>query len=481
VNCDKRLELTMRRTKICCTIGPASACQKTIEDLIRAGMDTARLNFSHGTHEQHGEAIVMIRKAAEKLGVPVAIMQDLQGPKLRLGRVPGGTLTLRRGQEVTIVAQEAAGPDVLTTAYQNLAKDVHPGDKILIDDGLIQLKVLRTRGEAVICRVLEGGPVTSFKGINLPGVAVSSPALTEKDKQDLLFGLAQNVDYVAVSFVRRAADVLAVREIIAQQQAPAAVVAKIEKPEALADLDAILSVSDGVIVARGDLGVELPLERVPVVQQHIVYRCRQVGVPCIVATQMLESMRTQPRPTRAEVTDVANALQEGTDAVMLTAETATGERPVQVTRTLARIIRAVEGAERYVRVEAPPRPVATPTVADAVADSACRAATDLKATAIVTLTQSGYTARMIAKYRPTAPIIAYTPHAAVQRQMQLVWGVRPRLLHFSDDLRDLLGTIERDMCATKMASPGDLLVVVMGFPIPRRGTTNLITVHQVQG
>ncbi|MCR4439748.1 MAG: pyruvate kinase [bacterium] len=472
----------MRRTKICCTIGPASACQKTIENLIRAGMDVARLNFSHGTHEEHAEAIAMIRRASEQLGVPVAIMQDLQGPKLRIGQVAGGSLTLLRGQEVTILAQEAeADPGVLTTWYLHLPKDVRPGDKILIDDGLIQLKVLATTDRSVTCKVIEGGTVTSYKGINLPGVEVSSPALTDKDRKDLLFGLAQGVDLVAVSFVRRAADVAAVRELIAAQGAPVRVIAKIEKPEALVDLDAILRTSDGVIVARGDLGVELPLERVPVVQQQIVHRCRQTGVPCIVATQMLESMRTQPRPTRAEVTDVANAIQEGADAVMLTAETATGERPVQVARMLARIIRAVEGEERYLRSEAPPRPAATPTVADAVADSACRAAADLKARAIVTLTQSGYTACMIAKYRPEAPIVAFTPHVAVQRQMQLVWGVRPRLLQFSDDLQDLLERIDAHMLAARLASPGDLLVVVMGFPIPRRGTTNLITVHQVRG
>ncbi len=472
----------MRRTKICCTIGPASACQRTIEDLIRAGMDTARLNFSHGTHEEHGEAIAMIRKAAERLGMEVAIMQDLQGPKLRIGEIPGGTVTLRRGQQVTIVAQrESTGPGVLTTSYRNLAKDVHSGDKILIDDGLIQLKVLTTGEDAVTCRVIEGGIVTSLKGINLPGVDISSPALTEKDRKDLLFGLAQGVDCVAVSFVRRAADVLAVREMIAQQQASARVVAKIEKPQALADLDAILQASDAVIVARGDLGVELPLEKVPVVQQQIVLRCRQAGVPCIVATQMLESMRTQPRPTRAEVTDVANAIQEGTDAVMLTAETATGQRPVQVTRTLARIVRAVEAAERYIRTEALPRPAPTPTVADAVADSACRAASDLKATAIVTLTQSGYTARMIAKYRPAVPIVAFKQNLSVQLQTHLIWGVHPRLLKFGDDLRQLLQAIDEDMCTAGLASPGDLLVVVMGFPIPRRGTTKLITVHQVKG
>lgn len=472
----------MRKTKICCTIGPASACQRTIEDLIGAGMDTARLNFSHGTHEEHGEAIAMIRKAAERLGVPVAIMQDLQGPKLRVGEVSGGSVSLRRGQQVTIVSRrENPAPGVLTTSYQNLPKDVHPGAKILIDDGLIQLKVLSTSDDAVTCRVIEGGLVSSFKGINLPGVNISSAAITEKDKEDLLFGLAQGVDYVAVSFVRRATDIMAVREIIAQQQVPTRVVAKIEKPQALADLDAILQASDAVIVARGDLGVELPLEKVPVVQQQIVLRCRQAGVPCIIATQMLESMRTQPRPTRAEVTDVANAIQEGTDAVMLTAETATGQRPVQVTRMLTRIVRTVEAAERYVRTEAPARLPGTPAVADAVADAACRAASDLKATAIVTLTQSGYTARMIAKYRPAAPIVAFTPHLSVQRQMQLIWGVRPRLLRFGEDLRQILQAIDEDMRAAGLASPGDLLVVVMGFPIPRRGTTNLITVHQVQG
>ncbi len=472
----------MRKTKICCTIGPASASAKTISQLIRAGMDVARLNFSHGTQHDHAKSIAMIRRAAEQAGVPVAIMQDLQGPKLRIGRVPGGALTLVRGQEVTLVATTAdQAPGVLTTPYLDLPKDVRRGDKILIDDGLVQLKVLETKGASVRCRVLEGGVLTDNKGINLPGVAVSSPALTPKDRDDLLFGLAQGVDFVAVSFVRRAADVQAVRELVAQHNPTVKVVAKIEKPEALADLEAILQVTDAVIVARGDLGVELPLEQVPMVQQKVVSRCRQVGVPCIIATQMLESMRSTPRPTRAEVTDVANAIGEGVDAVMLTAETATGVRPVQVTATLARIIRTAESQGMLRSADMPLSGRRLRSVADAIADSACRAAHDLKARAIVTLTQSGYTARMIAKYRPAAPIVAFTPELMTQRHLQIVWGVHPLLLQFTDNLHDLLERIDAKMCAARLAAPGELLVVVMGFPIPRRGTTNLITVHRVHG
>ncbi|MDZ7272198.1 MAG: pyruvate kinase [candidate division KSB1 bacterium] len=472
----------VRKTKICCTIGPASTSEKTIAQLIGAGMDVARLNFSHGTQEEHAKAITLIRRAAEQAGVPVAIMQDLQGPKLRIGRVPGGAMTLRRGQEVILSAssQEAA-PGTLSTPYLDLPKDVRPGDKILIDDGLVQLKVLGTKGPDVRCRVLEGGTVTSHKGINLPGVNVSSPTLTEKDRADLLFGLAHGVDYVAVSFVRRAADVQAVREIIAQHNAPTSVVAKIEKPQALAELEEIIAVSDAVIVARGDLGVELPLEQVPMVQRQVVQSCRQAGVPCIVATQMLESMRTNPRPTRAEVTDVANAIGEGVDALMLTAETATGARPVEVTATLARIVRTSEAHAPFSTAEGSPQRRQKHSVADAVADSACRAASDLKARAIVTLTQSGYTARMIAKYRPGAPIIAFTPEVTTQRLLQLVWGVRPLVLPFTDDLHELLELIDARMCAARLAAPGDVLVVVMGFPIPRRGTTNLLTVHRVHG
>lgn len=470
----------MRKTKICCTIGPASADPEIIEQLITAGMDVARLNFSQGSLQTHGKAIKMIRQASEKLGVPIAIMQDLQGPKIRIGEVENNAIDLVRGKELTITTNKIVGTSSeLFTSYKGLPKDVNVGDRILLDDGNIQLKVISKQENAVRCRVLVGGPVASHKGLNLPGVDVSIPALTNKDKVDLPFGIRNKVDIIAVSFVRRAEDMVQVRKIVEKSSHDATVIAKFEKPEAVENLESILSQSDGTIVARGDLGVELALERVPPVQRRIVEKCRGQGIPSIIATQMLESMRTNMRPTRAEVSDVANAIYGGADSVMLTAETAIGDHPVHTVKTLTRIIKAAEQDLGNILSLPKLSSKNKVTTADAVAASTCHAAYNLKVKAIVTLTQSGYTARMISKYRPLAPIIACTPNVSVWRQMNLLWGVIPKKMSFAGDIEKIISRIDEMLRNDKLAKNGDLIVLVMGLPLPERGTTNLMTIHEV--
>ena len=329
----------MRKTKIICTIGPSSSDKKTIEDLITAGTDALRLNFSHGSLHEHADVIKKIRQVSNKFALPITIIQDLQGPKIRIGKVENDSIKLSRGKEIVLSAKRTTGNESqLWTSHRGLAKDVAVGDRVLLDDGLIQLKVKKIDGNKIICRVIEGGVLSSNKGVNLPGIAVSLPSLTKKDKVDLSFGLSHEVDMVAVSFVRNAEDLAEIRRIINRHKSLTLLVSKFEKPEAVVDAEEILQKSDAVIVARGDLGVEMPVEKVPPVQRHIVKECRSRGIPSIIATHMLESMRTQPRPTRAEVSDVANAVYESADSVLLTAETAVGKRPVQTVKMLARII-----------------------------------------------------------------------------------------------------------------------------------------------
>jgi len=470
----------MRRTKIVCTLGPASSSPGVIESMVRAGMNVARLNFSHGTHQDHARAIEAIREVSEKLKEPVAILQDLQGPRIRTGTLKGGSALLKKGQRFVLTTRKLEGDNrIVSTTYDGLARDVKPGDHILLDDGMIQLEVKQTDGVDVICEVIDGGTLGNHKGINLPGVEISVPALTEKDKEDLRFGVEQGVDYVALSFVRRAEDVIQLKEEIRRRGGDIPVIAKLEKPEAIERLEEILEVSDGVMVARGDLGVEMRPEKVPIVQKEIIHQGMQRGIPVITATQMLESMRYHPRPTRAEASDVANAIFDGTDAVMLSGETATGSYPVETVEMMARIIQEAEASLHLSEYPVERRFHEGLPFPDAISNAACHVARQLRAKAIVAFTQTGFTARLISKYRPQTPIIAFTPHETVRRRLCLLWGVTPKLMGIIENTDEMIRRVEEALLTGGLARKGDAIVILSGAPIGVKGTTNLMKLHRV--
>lgn len=470
----------MRKTKIVCTLGPATNSEEKITELINAGMNVARLNFSHGSHADHQKMIKLIRQLSAKLNKPIAILQDLQGPKLRVGKMKSGCVDLKAGSKIKIVTQDQIGDEkIISTSYKNLPRDVKKNDAILLNDGLIRLKVVDAGTDFVNCTVIEGGKLSDHKGINLPGVKISQPSLTQKDKQDLLFGIEQNVDLVAISFVRNAIDIQDVKKIIHEHKKDILVVAKLEKPEAIADLENIIEKSDGIMIARGDLGVEMPLEQVPILQKKIIAGCLQKGKPVITATQMLESMRQSSRPTRAEVSDVANAIFDGTDAVMLSAETATGSFPIETVQTMNKIICE---AERIIIEH--PRHIfqfqqKSLSIADAVSNSACEAADQLNVKAIVAFTNSGFTARMVAKYRPRTDIIAFTSNQTVQHQLNLSWGVNPHFVDYLENTDEIIQHSEKILLKYKIVKKGDLIVVLLGAPVFVKGTTNLMKIHVV--
>ncbi len=470
--------MTEKLTKIVCTLGPASIAEGIIEQMARAGMDVARLNFSHGTHPEHGQAIERIRSVEARIGKPIAILQDLQGPKIRLGAFEGGAAILRRGRPFVLTTAAVPGSaERASISYGGFCRDVKPGDRVLIDDGRIALEVEDVQGDDVVCRVEAGGVVQDHKGVNLPRTAVRMAPLTDKDREDLAFGLRHGVDYVGVSFVRSAADILEVREFINEHGSDAQVVAKLERPEALGRLDEILAATSAVMVARGDLGVEMPLEDVPVAQKEIIRKARLTRTPVITATQMLESMISSPRPTRAEVSDVANAILDGTDAVMLSAESATGAYPVEAVRTLDRIIRRTEAAFPPASMDRPRRgEVSFP---QAISDAAAFSAQELKARAIVAFTQSGSTARLISQDRPPVPIIAFTPSERVRRRLALDWGVFPRMISRLSTVDEMVSAIEASLLADRSVRYNDILVIVAGAPLWVRGTVNLLKLHRV--
>ncbi len=414
-----------RHSKIVCTIGPATRTPRMIRKLLQAGMDVARLNFSHGSHEAHSQSISMLREAAIQMKKPIAILADLQGPKIRTGALAGGgTVLLRTGQRFVITTAKVLGDSTrVNTTFQPMPREVKRGDRILLSDGLIELRVEATNRTEVICQVANGGLLGENKGINLPGVKLQVPALTDKDRADLRFALSQGADYLAVSFVRRPEDVLLAKSLVKRAGKDTPVIAKLEKPEAIDNLEEILRVSDGVMVARGDLGVEMSPECVPVVQKNIITRAREHRRPVITATQMLESMTENPRPTRAEASDVANAIFDGSDAVMLSAETASGKYPVEAVSMMARIIEEAEASIREF-----PRPGGTERlkVAETVAELVCHASRELHMKLIAVFTHSGFTARLVSRYRPLVPIVAFSPEAAIRRRMALLWGVTPR-------------------------------------------------------
>ncbi|HYM36980.1 MAG TPA: pyruvate kinase [Nitrospiraceae bacterium] len=490
----------MRKAKIVCTIGPASSSPEMLEQLIGAGMNVARLNFSHGTHESHARAIQTIRQAAQRTGAAVAILQDIQGPRIRIGRLSDAGVTLEAGQRVRLLAGQAAfdprsgihysGKSVapnytaeLPVTYEALARDVRSGARILINDGLIELKAERIAGDAVECSVVTGGLVTSHKGLNLPGTAVSAPTLTDKDREDLRFGVAQQVDYAALSFVRGAADIAAARQLIAGQGGEIPLIAKIERPEAIEQLEAILDEADGVMIARGDLGVEMGPEVVPILQKRIILAANRRRKLVITATQMLESMTEHPRPTRAEASDVANAVFDGTDAVMLSAETAAGQYPVESVRVMDRIVRAAEeGAEPGVlRVaERSPAPsVPDSSFPEAMCAAACSAVATTRADAVVVFSESGATARLMSKQRPSAPIVAVTPSESIRRRMTLYWGVVSLTMPRIEQTDARVHEIERRLKEEGLAKSGQRIVILSGTIIGQRGGTNVMKLHEV--
>lgn len=469
-----------RRAKIICTIGPACDSESAMRDLLRRGMDIARLNFSHGTHEEHARNIQRLRRAAPREGRTVCILQDLQGPKIRTGQLERHQpVLLKTGSLVTITPQNIAGNAArISTRFPDLARELTAGARVLLSDGLIELRVESVKGKDVVCEVINGGVLGEHKGINLPGVALSIQALTAKDRKDLEFGLKQGVNAVALSFVRSAADVKAVKKIIWDQGSDVPVIAKLEKPQAIDQLEEILGVADGVMVARGDLGVEMAPEKVPVIQKHVIRRAAAWRRPVITATQMLESMIENPRPTRAEASDVANAIFDGSDAVMLSAETASGKYPRESVEIMARIVVEAErnvGDLSQVRRRRENRSL---SVAETICESIAHAAEDLPMGAIAIFTETGNTARMISKYRPKAPIYAFTHIAPVVQRMNLYWGVHPMRCQQARSAEQMVNIAEQTLVGRGVLRPGEVLGVVAGTR-QTSGSTNLMRLHVV--
>jgi pyruvate kinase len=468
----------MRRTKIVCTIGPATSSRAMLDRLVAAGMDVARLNFSHGTQAEHAEVIRAIREGEDEWGRPVTIVQDLQGPKVRLGTFVGGQALLVTGESFTLTAKPLMGTaSRATLSHPEFLPGLKPGDQVWMDDGMIQLMVDRVEEGEVQCRVTAGGVVSDHKGIALPRISVPVACLTPKDKEDLRFGIQHEVDYVAVSFVRSAADIQEVRKFLHALGANLPIVAKLERAEIVPNLPGILALVDAVMVARGDLGVAVPLEEVPVIQKDVIRQARVAKVPVIVATQMLESMVTHIRPTRAEVSDVATAIFEGADAIMLSAETATGRYPVEVVEVMARIAERAERAASHAAGERR-RPEAY-GFSEAVAEAACHAARMLRAKAIVAFTQSGFTARLISQERPEVPIVALTPFSEVQRKLGLFWGVGSRLVRKVETTDEMIEEVEAALLGDGTVRNNDVLVIISGAPMWVTGTTNLLKFHRV--
>ncbi len=465
-----------RRVKIVCTMGPATASPERIRGLVEAGMDVARLNFSHGSHEDHQKMYELVREAANECGRAVAVLADLQGPKIRLGRFADGPHEWRTGDVVTITSDDVLGTaDRVSCTYKKLPHEVRVGDRLLIDDGRVAIEVLAVEGNDIRSLVVEGGPVSNNKGVSLPNVAVSVPALSDKDEEDLRFALGLGVDLVALSFVRSPDDIKLVHHIMAEEGRTLPVIAKVEKPEAVDHLEAIVLAFDGVMVARGDLGVELPLDQVPLVQKKAVQLCRENAKPVIVATQMLDSMIENSRPTRAEASDVANAVLDGTDAVMLSGETSVGKYPVLTVSTMARIISTTEaGSFGVPRLQHDPR-----THGGALTVAASQIARNIGAKALVAFSQTGDTVRRLSRLHCELPLLAFTPVPEVRDQLALAWGVETFLTDFVQHTDDMFRQVDGKMLGLGLAKPGDYVVVVAGSPPNAPGSTNTLRVHQL--
>ncbi|MBI1912385.1 MAG: pyruvate kinase [Deltaproteobacteria bacterium] len=472
--------LEARKTKIVATIGPASRSPQLMEKLLKAGVNVVRLNFSHGTHEVHGQVIKNIRDIAGKLNMPVAIMLDLQGPKIRIGKLKEGSIELTHGQTIFITAENPDGDDsLISTTYQNLYKDVKPGDRLLFDDGLLEVRVRKISGKKIECEVVYGGTLKEHKGINLPGVNISAPCLTEKDIEDLNFGIENGVDYIALSFVRKPSDISELKERLKAKDADISVIAKIEKAEAIVNLDAIMEESDGIMIARGDLGVELSTEAVPVLQKKIISKANEAGKTVITATQMLESMISNPRPTRAEASDVANAVFDGTDALMLSGETAVGSYPVESVEVMVRIATEAEEAALAQKYLLRRKKGDAGSFTQAVCFAAAAASNEVSSKAIVVFTQSGETAKILSKLRPHTPIVAFTVLEKTWRKLALLWGVQPFLGEFGEHTDEMICRGEAALLDYGIADWGDTVVVVSGTKVGMRGATNMMKIDWI--
>ncbi|MDO6573291.1 MULTISPECIES: pyruvate kinase [Staphylococcus] len=472
----------MRKTKIVCTIGPASESEEMIEKLINAGMNVARLNFSHGSHEEHKGRIDTIRKVAKRLNKTVAILLDTKGPEIRTHNMKDGVIELEKGKEVIVSMSEVEGtPEKFSVTYDNLINDVQVGSYILLDDGLVELQVKdidHNNGE-VKCDILNTGELKNKKGVNLPGVKVNLPGITDKDADDIRFGIKEDVDFIAASFVRRPSDVLDIREILEQEKANITIFPKIENQEGIDNIEEILEVSDGLMVARGDMGVEIPPEKVPMVQKDLIRKCNKLGKPVITATQMLDSMQRNPRATRAEASDVANAIYDGTDAVMLSGETAAGLYPEEAVKTMRNIAVSAEAAQDYKKLLSDRTKLVETSLVNAIGISVAHTALNLNVKAIVAATESGSTARTISKYRPHSDIIAVTPSEKTARQCAIVWGVYPVVKEGRKNTDALLNNAVATAVETERVQNGDLIIITAGVPTGEKGTTNMMKIHLV--
>lgn len=473
-----------KRTKIVATIGPASRDEETLRQMIRSGMNVARINFSHGDHDTHGETIDRVRRIAEEENSVVAILCDMQGPKIRIGKVANEPYVLEPGQKITFTLDNVPGENgIISLPHPEFVRDIKPGMQLLLDDGNLELVVLSTISNGLICEVVVGGPLSSRKGVTAPTAKLSLSAITEKDREDIEFALRKNTDYLAMSFVRTEEDIREIRWLIRHLGGEVAVIAKIEKQQALENIESIIAISDGIMVARGDLGVETPAEEVPFHQKRIIRLCNEAGKPVITATQMLNSMVENPRPTRAEASDVYNAIIDGTDAVMLSNETAAGRYPIHAVQTMARIAviaeRAIFAHRPEIRQVYKPNAEGREAISDAISQATCQIAEVIGSKAIVTSTLTGYTTRRVAKERPRTPILCVTPSDTTQRRMALVWGVIPLLIPEFHTIDEMIGTVVRAAQEAKLVQVGDGLVIIAGVPFGIGGQTNFLKIHTV--
>ncbi|GBE05875.1 MAG TPA: pyruvate kinase [Nitrospirae bacterium] len=467
----------MRKVKIICTIGPATNKREVIHKMVKSGMDVARLNFSHGTHSEHKRAVEYIRQASQKYNTPVAILQDLRGLKIRVGSLKNGAVMLKKNSTVVLTTKNIEGDNKqIPIAYSRLNKDVKAGDRILMDDGLLQLKVTARKKTGLVARVIEGGVLKEKKGVNLPGAKISGAVFTRKDMKDLEFGLKLGIDYVAMSFVSSKDDIIQVKKWLKKFRADVPVIAKIERPQALKNIDEIVEVSDGLMIARGDLGVEVSPEKVPLIQKHLIAKCNRAMKPVITATQMLESMTEHMRPTRAEAADVANAVIDGTDALMLSAETSVGKYPVEVLKMMDRIVRFTETHEPE---SSHYHNVVSTTFAQAIAESACFSAMDIKAKAIVCFSRTGFTALLVSKFRPQVPIVGFTVKTEVRRRMNLYWGISPQIMKFPHGTDEMISGTEKALLQKRIVKKGDSIVIIATSPFTLGAKTNIMKLHKV--
>ena len=472
----------MRKTKIVCTLGPATDSDGVLREMLESGMNVARFNFSHGSHEEHKRRLDALKALWEELGLPVAAMLDTKGPEVRLRSFADGAVALKTGGEFTLTTRDVAGDErICSVTYADLPGDVKPGNTILLDDGLVRLTVLETTSTDIRCRVENDGVMKNNKGVNVPGIRLSMPYMSQRDREDILFGVEQGFDFIAASFVRTAADVREIRRLLDEAGSSIQIIAKIENQEGVSNLTEILSVADGIMVARGDMGVEIDFTEIPIIQKDMIAQCMDAGKPVITATQMLDSMVENPRPTRAEITDVANAIYDGTSAIMLSGETAAGKYPVDAVKTMDAIARRTEADINYAKRMRNLTGSARLSIAAATAHAACTTALDIGADAIITVSQSGATARLVSRFRPGSTVVACLLSEQVRRQMALYWGVVPLLMPYAQNTDQLIDFAVRAAEEAGLVKQGDLVVLTAGVPVGVSGTTNMIKVHLIGG